>query len=220
MTYLKHSKLYFVILVCFLAFGCDNSSVSDSSTKSTSTARAGKPEVKAAPPVPKVQPGEEIAVIETDFGKVKIQLYPDVAPKHVENFKKLINEGFYNGLAFHRAVPDLIIQGGDPTTKGNDRSLWGMGDDKLPRVNAEFSDRPFVKGTLGAARAQDPNSASTQFFLCVAPYPDWNGQYTNFGQVIEGLSNVQVMSNAPTDAEQKLKDKIVIKRMYLEKYQK
>ena len=136
----------------------------------------------------------------------------------MENFKKLINEGFYNGLAFHRAVPDLIIQGGDPTTKGDDRSLWGMGDDKLPRVNAEFSDRPFVKGTLGAARAQDPNSASTQFFLCVSPYPDWNGQYTNFGQVIEGLSNVQVMSQAPSDGEQKVKDKIIIKRMYLEKY--
>lgn len=217
MTFLKHSKLFLVILVCFLAFGCDSSSVSDSASSSSRPSRA---EPKKAPPIPALQPGEEIVVIETEgFGKVKIQLFPDVAPKHVENFKKLINEGFYNGLAFHRAVPDLIIQGGDPTTKGNDRSLWGMGDDKLPRVNAEFSDRPFVKGTLGAARAQDPNSASTQFFLCVSPYPDWNGQYTNFGQIIEGLSNVQVMSNAPTDAEQKLKDKIVMTKVYLEKYQ-
>ena len=220
MTFLKQITLFFVILICLLAFGCDSSSVSDSSTKATSSSRLGKPEAKAAPPLPKVQPGEEVAVIETEgFGKVKIQLFPDVAPKHVENFKKLINEGFYNGLAFHRVVPDLIIQGGDPTTKGNDRSLWGMGDDKLPRVNAEFSDRPFVRGTLGAARGSDPNSASSQFFLCVSPYPDWNGQYTNFGQVIEGLSNVQVMSQAPADAKQTVNEKIVIKRMYLEKYQ-
>lgn len=218
---MKHSKLFLVILACFFIFGCESNSSSVSDSSSSSSSRPGLPAVKTAPPLPKVQPGEEIVVIETEGygkGKIKIQLFSDVAPKHVENFKKLINEGFYNGLAFHRAVPDLIIQGGDPTTKGNDRSLWGMGDDKLPRVNAEFSDRPFIKGTLGAARAQDPNSASTQFFLCVSPYPDWTGQYTNFGQVIEGISNVQVMSNAATDAEQKLKDKIVITRMYLEKY--
>jgi cyclophilin family peptidyl-prolyl cis-trans isomerase len=216
MNFLKHVTFLFVISVCFLAFGCDNSSVSEPGTAS----RANRTEPKKAPPIPALQPGDEIVVIETEgFGKVKIQLFPDVAPKHVENFKKLINEGFYNGLAFHRAVPNLIVQGGDPTTKGDNRSLWGMGDDKLPRVNAEFNDRPFVRGTLGAARAQDPNSASTQFFICVSEYPDWNGQYTNFGQVIEGISNVQVMTMAPTDAEQKLQGKIVMQRVYLEKYQ-
>ena len=175
--------------------------------------------MKTAAPVPKIQPGEEIVVIETDgFGKVKIQLFPDVAPKHVENFKKLINEGFYNGLAFHRAVPNLIVQGGDPTTKGNDREKWGSGDEALPKINAEFNDRPFIKGTLGAARANDPNSASSQFFLCVSDYPDWTGQYTNFGQVLQGISNVQVMTMAPTGPDEKVKDKIIMKRVYLEKY--
>ena len=214
MTFLKHSILSLVILVCLVVAGCE------STTAPLSNSTAGTPEVKTAPAIPKPQPGDDIVVIETDFGTVKIQLFPDVAPKHVENFKKRINEGFYNGLAFHRAVPNLIVQGGDPNTKDKDRSTWGMGDESLPKVNAEFNDRAFVKGTLGAARASDPNSASTQFFLCVSEYPDWNGQYTNFGQVISGLSNVQVMTMAETDAKQTLKDKIVMKKVYLEKYQK
>lgn len=216
MTFLKHSIFSLVILVCLIGAGCESTTAPPSSSTST----AAKSEVKTAPPIPKVQPGEEIVVIETDFGKVKIQLFPDVAPKHVENFKKRISEGFYNGLAFHRAVPNLIVQGGDPNTKDKDRSTWGMGDESLPKINAEFNDRPFIKGTLGAARAQDPNSASTQFFLCVEPFPQWDGQYTNFGQVIEGISNVQVMTMAETDDEQKLKDKIVMRKVYLEKYQK
>ena len=212
MTFLKHSILSLVIFISLFAFGCDANNTTSSGSSSSA------PGVKKAPPIPKVQPGEEIVVIETDFGKVKIQLFPDVAPRHVENFKKLINEGFYNGLAFHRAVPNLIVQGGDPNTRDKDRSTWGMGDESLPKVNAEFSDRPFVKGTLGAARASDPNSASTQFFLCVEPFPQWDGQYTNFGQVIEGISNVQVMTMAPTEADEKLKDKIVMRKVYLEKY--
>jgi peptidyl-prolyl cis-trans isomerase B (cyclophilin B) len=213
MTFLKHSTLSLVILVCLIVTGCE------STTAPPSSSTAGNATVKKAPPIPKVQPGEEIVVIETEFGKVKIQLFPDVAPKHVENFKKRISEGFYNGLAFHRAVPNLIVQGGDPNTKDKDRSTWGMGDESLPKINAEFNDRPFVKGTLGAARASDPNSASTQFFICVEPFPQWDGQYTNFGQVIEGINNVQVMTMAPTEPDEKLKDKIVMRKVYLEKYQ-
>ncbi len=202
MTFLKHSILSLVILVCLIVTGCESTTAPP----------------KAAPPIPKLQPGEEIVVIETEFGKVKIQLFPDVAPKHVENFKKRISEGFYNGLAFHRAVPNLIVQGGDPNTKDKDRSTWGMGDESLPKINAEFNDRPFIKGTLGAARATDPNSASTQFFICVEPFPQWDGQYTNFGQVIEGINNVQIMTMAPTESDEKLKDKIVMRKVYLEKY--
>lgn len=225
MTFLKHSIFSLLVLVCLVAAGCE-STTAPPSNSSSSLSRAGKPEVKTAPPIPKLQSGEEVVVIETEsFGKVKIQLFPDVAPKHVENFKKLINEGFYNGLAFHRVIPDNIIQGGDPTTRSNDRRRWGTGEPGQTTVPAELSDRPFVKGTLGAARSQDYNSASSQFFLCYSAAPMWDGEYTNFGQVIEGISNVQIMSNAPRDPEtvgrgDTVQDKIVIKRMYLEKYQK
>ena len=207
---------------CLLIVGCNSGgSVVKTSPSPTPSiyARSSKPEVKTAPPLPKLQPGEEVAVIETAQGKIKLQLFADIAPKHVENFKKLINEGFYNGLAFHRATPNLMIQGGDPNSKTNDREKWGLGDEKLEKVNAEFSDRPFVKGTLGAARgAFDPNSASTQFFICASAYPSWAGQYTNFGQVIAGQDIVQAMSKAPTDNQERLKNKVVMKRVYLEKY--
>lgn len=220
MTALQHSLL--VILGCLVMAGCKSSdtATTDSPKPSPSSryARVSKPEVKTAPPISKVQPGEEIAVIDTDRGKIKIQLFSDIAPKHVEHFKKLINEGFYNGLAFHRAVPKLLIQGGDPNSKSNDRNTWGMGDEKLEKVNAEFSDRPFIKGSLGAARGFDPNGASTQFFICVGPYPSWTGQYTNFGQVIAGESTVQAIATSPTDNRERLKNKVVMKKVYLEKY--
>ena len=205
MTFLKHPSCALAILICLVVLGCQSIVAQ---------------EVKTSSPTPKVQPDEEIVVIVTKYGKVKIQLFPDVAPKHVENFKKLIKQGFYNGIAFHRAIPTLFVQGGDPNTKSKDRSTWGMGDDKLEKINAEFNDRAFVKGTLGAARAQDPNSASTQFFICVNAYPNWNGAYTNFGQVIAGIRTVEQMTMAPTDRQERLKAKIVMTKVYLEKYQK
>lgn len=224
MTFLKLATLSLTILVCLVLAGCDSNKLVVTNAPAptpSSSVRPGKPEVKTAPPVPKLQPGEEIAVIETAQGKIKIQLYSDIAPKHVEHFKKLINEGFYNGVAFHRAVPNLMVQGGDPNTKTNDRDKWGSGDDKLEKVNAEFSDRPVVKGTVAAARnAYDPHSASTQFFICASPYRAWTGEYTNFGQVISGLDNVPAMTKAPTDNQERLKNKIVMKKVYLEKYQK
>ncbi len=223
MTFLKHTTFALILFGCFGLAGCSSSDsvVTKSPASPSPSSRPGKPEVKTAPPVPALQPGEEIAVIETAQGKLKIQLFSDTAPKHVENFKKLINEGFYNGLAFHRAIPNLMLQGGDPNTKTNDREKWGSGDPGLPKLNAEFSDRPFVKGTLAAARsAYDPHSASTQFFICASPYRAWTGEYTNFGQVISGLESVQAMTKAPTDNQERLKNKIVMKKVYLEKYQK
>lgn len=221
MTFLKQASLSFAILSCLALAGCKSgepvATTSPASSPRPST-RSSKPEVKTAPPLPKLQAGEEIAVIETAQGKIKIQLFSDIAPKHVEHFKQLIKEGFYNGLAFHRAVPKLMVQGGDPNTKTNDREKWGMGDEKLAKVQAEFSDRPFVKGSLGAARGFDPNGASTQFFICASAYPSWAGQYTNFGQVISGQDTVQAMTMAPTDNQERLKNKIVMKKVYLEKY--
>jgi len=196
MNLLKRSKLYLALLLSIFAFACS----------STST--------------PPTASDDEIAVIETDFGKIKIKFFPDVAPKHVENFKKLAREGFYDGLAFHRLIPNGIIQGGDPTTRGGDRSLWGTGLPNQPTVPAEFNSRPFVRGAVGAARkGNDRNSATSQFFICLDAHPEWNGNYTVFGQVIEGLNNVQIISNAPREpGSERPQDKVVMRRVYLEKY--
>jgi peptidyl-prolyl cis-trans isomerase B (cyclophilin B) len=165
---------------------------------------------------------DEAAVFETDYGNFKIALYPDVAPRHVEHFKKLISEKFYDGLGFHRVISDLLIQGGDPLTRGGgNRKIWGKGEDNQPKVPAEFSTRPFIRGSVGAARGDDPNGATSQFFICLRPNPIWNGKYTVFGEVIQGLNNVQIISNAPLQpgTKDQVRDLPVIKRAYLEKRQ-
>jgi cyclophilin family peptidyl-prolyl cis-trans isomerase len=168
-------------------------------------------------PVPEGS-NNEVAVIETDFGKIKIRFYTDLAPQHVAQFKKLARTGFYDGLAFHRVVPEVLIQGGDPTTRGDDRTQWGKGEPGQTQVAAEFNNRPFVRGTLGAARkGNDPDSATSQFFICLRPMPQWNGQYTAFGEVIEGLNTVQIISNAPQEPGSELvRDKVLIRRVTIE----
>jgi len=155
----------------------------------------------------------DVAVMDTDYGQIKIKLNGQAAPKHVENFKKLAREGFYDGLAFHRAVPNLLIQGGDPNTRSDDRSSWGVSAPDQPRVPAEFSDIPFKRGTLGAARGPDVNSATSQFFICLRDNPGWNGQYTVFGDVIEGIDVVEKIASLPTDPRQRLMNKVVIKKV-------
>ena len=158
-----------------------------------------------------------VAVIDTDFGQIKIKLDGDTAPKHVENFKKLAREGFYDGLAFHRAVPNLLIQGGDPNTRTDDRESWGIGAPGQPTIQAEFSQKPFKKGVLGAARrGNDVNSATSQFFVCLRDFPQWNGQYTVFGEVIEGIDVVDKIANQPSDQRQLLVNKVVMKKVTIQ----
>jgi len=213
-------KIMKTIFIAFLlgvfAFACSDNTAGNNSS---SSAPSSMPTPKiAGPPVL----DDEVAVFETDLGNFKIALYPDVAPRHVENFKKLIREKFYDGLGFHRVLPDFIIQGGDPQTRGGgNRAKWGMGDPNQPKVPAEFSTRPYIRGTVGAARAGDPNSASSQFFICLRPNPEWNGKYTVFGEVIQGLNNVQIISNVPLEpgSEDKVRELPMIKRAYLEKRQ-
>ncbi|MFN0084791.1 MAG: peptidylprolyl isomerase, partial [Blastocatellia bacterium] len=206
-------KILTAILLGIFAAGCsDKSTVNDGA--STSSGPGGIPAPKAAgAPVF----DDEVAVFETDMGNFRIALYPDVAPRHVENFKRLIREKFYDGLGFHRVIANNMIQGGDPQTRGGgNRDMWGMGDPGLPRVPAEFSTRPYKRGSIGMARTNDPNSASSQFFITLGPAPQWDGKYTVFGEVVQGIGNVEIISNAPVDGE-KVKDLPVIKRAYLEK---
>ncbi len=117
-------------------------------------------------------------------GRVVIKLRPDLAPKHVAQVKKLTREGFYNGLVFHRVIDGFMAQGGDPTGTGG-------GGSKEPNLPAEFTNSvKFLRGTVGAARTQDPNSANSQFFIMFGPTPSLDGQYTIWGQVVSGMEFV------------------------------
>lgn len=146
---------------------------------------------------PKVQKGD-IAVIETNLGTIKLQLLNDVAPKHVANFEKLADAKFYDGTKFHRVIPGFMIQGGDPNSKGDDRSVMGTGGPGWS-VDAEFNDTNFERGIVGMARSQDPNSAGSQFFIMVSAAPHLNKQYTAFGKVTEGMDIADKIVNLPRD---------------------
>jgi len=169
----------------------------------------------------KPEPDAEAAVIEVEsggvsYGRIVIELYPNVAPKMVERFKTLAREGFYNGVAFHR-VERNVIQGGDPLSKDGDPANDGTGDSPYPDLPAEFSDIEYEPGVVGAARTNDPNSANSQFFITLAPTPQWNNQYTVFGRVIEGLTQARIISGAPTRPGTVNPDpKIVIKSVTLQ----
>lgn len=154
--------------------------------------KAAKPAKGAA------QKGGETAVIETSFGVMKIRFFPDKAPAHVANFKKLAKSGFYNGTTFHRVIPEFMIQGGDPNSKDNDRSNDGSGGPGY-KIKAEFNDTSHKRGIVSMARSQDPNSAGSQFFICVANAEFLDGQYTAFGEVYEGMDVADKIVAVPRD---------------------
>ncbi|MCA0424538.1 MAG: peptidylprolyl isomerase [Proteobacteria bacterium] len=126
---------------------------------------------------------EDILILDTTKGVVKIELRPDLAPGHVEHIKKLVREGFYDGLSFHRVIDGFMAQGGCPQGTGT-------GGSKYPDIRAEFNNAPHVRGTCSMARAQNPNSANSQFFICFDNARFLDGQYTVWGKVIEGMENV------------------------------
>jgi peptidylprolyl isomerase len=135
---------------------------------------------------------ENTLYLDLDDGRVVIQLRPDLAPKHVARIKELAREGFYDGVIFHRVIPGFMAQTGDPTGTGRG------GSDK-PDLPAEFSNEPFARGTLGMARTSDPDSANSQFFINLAPTPHLKGQYTVWGEVIEGMELVdQIEKGEPS----------------------
>ena len=152
----------------------------------------------------------QIAVIETNLGTIVIQLFPDVAPGHVENFVKLAQDGFYDGTTFHRVIPGFMIQGGDPNSKDDDRSNDGQGGPGYT-INAEFNDKPHKRGILSMARAQDPNSAGSQFFIVVADSNFLDGQYTVFGEVIEGMEVADKIVNVEKDGNDNPREKVTMK---------
>ncbi len=142
-----------------------------------------------------------------ELGKIVIKLWPDIAPKHCEFFDARVAEGWYDGSAFHRVIPGFMIQGGDPNSKDQPRNTWGSGGYK-DKVVAEFNNRKHVRGVLSAARTNDPNSFSGQFFLCVADSPWLDNQYTAFGEVVSGMEVADLVVNSPRDAQDNPLEKI------------
>ena len=158
---------------------------------------------------------ETKAVLETPMGEITLAFFPDVAPGHVKNFIDLAKKGFYDGTTFHRVIPDFMIQGGDPNSKSPDRSRHGMGGPGYA-LKAEFNAKPHRRGTLSMARSMNPDSAGSQFFICVTDCPFLNRQYTVFGEVVSGMDAVDKIVSQPRDARDNPLDRIEMKIRIIE----
>jgi peptidyl-prolyl cis-trans isomerase B (cyclophilin B) len=149
------------------------------------------------------------------WGDIELKFYLNVAPNHVKNMVTLAKNTFYDGTTFHRVIPGFMIQGGDPNSKDADRSRHGTGGPGH-HVNAEFSQTPHKRGTLSMARAQDPNSAGSQFFICVADANFLDGQYTAFGEVVNGMEIVDRIVNVQRDGNDNPLQRIEMKLSVIE----
>jgi cyclophilin family peptidyl-prolyl cis-trans isomerase len=152
---------------------------------------------------------DKVAELQTSKGTIVIRFFPDKAPNHVKNFIDLAEQGFYNGTKFHRIIPGFMIQGGDPNTKTGDPNTWGFGGSEK-KVPAEFNDTHHARGIVSAARSQDPNSASSQFFICVADAGFLDRQYTAFGEVTQGMDVADAVVNSPRGAQDRPNDPTTI----------
>jgi peptidyl-prolyl cis-trans isomerase B (cyclophilin B) len=162
---------------------------------STLFATAGAEE-KRETPSPKNN-SNEVAVIKTNEGEMVIEFWTDAAPDTVENFKKLARQGFYDGTTFHRIVKGFMIQGGDPNSKDPAKeSSYGQGDPGY-KIKAEFNNHSHDRGVISMARSADPDSAGSQFFICLAPVRRLDGQYTTFGKLIKGDDVLEKIGNTP-----------------------
>ena len=138
------------------------------------------------------------ALIETNFGNIKIKLLPEIAPETVRNFVTLATSNFYDGTLFHRVIPNFMIQGGDPNTKESDKSVWRQGGPGY-NLKAEFNSRSHLRGIVSMARASDPDSAGSQFFIVTSDSTFLDKQYTVFAEVVEGLEIADKIVNLPRD---------------------
>ena len=163
---------------------------------------AKKPEAVVPPPLPSIaapaevaaNPANNLTLELSNGGKVVIQMRPDLAPHHVERIQALVRQGFYNGLSFHRVIPGFMAQGGDP--KGD-----GSGGSSLPDLKAEFTNMPYFRGTVAAARADSPDSANSQFFIMFDPNIGLEKKYTVWGRVISGMDAVDKIAPGEPPAE-------------------
>jgi len=166
----------------------------------------------------------EVAVITTEYGDMVVEFFEEAAPKHVESFKLHTKNGYYDGTIFHRVIPGFMIQGGDPNTKSDNNASYGTGghaakyfgigseENKASwNLPAEFNDISHNRGILSMARSTDPNSGGSQFFICAASAPHLNGQYTVFGQVVQGDQVIDQIVNLPRDARDNPNRRVAMK---------
>jgi peptidylprolyl isomerase len=151
---------------------------------------------------------DNVIVMELKYGKVLIELYPEIAPEHVKRIKTLSSEGFYDNIVFHRVIDGFMVQTGDPTGTGS-------GGSKLPNLKAEFNSIDHVRGVLSMARSANPDSANSQFFIMLADSPHLNHQYTAFGRVIEGMEFVDKIKKGDSRNNGMVQDPDSIIRMRL-----
>lgn len=208
MKSLLYGVLFIALAGCTQAgSGGDGTTAQSDSTASTSTATetsATESPMTSATPAPAAQEKSDmseyqnkIVELHTEAGQINLRFFPDIAPNHVKNFIDLAKSGFFDGTKFHRTIPGFVIQGGDPLTKTDNVRAWGTGgSDK--NVKAEFNPTPHKRGILSMARANDPDSASSQFFICVADVPSLDNKYTVFGEVTSGMDVADKIVTAAT----------------------
>ena len=201
------------VCLAFVLFAAGCGGEQKQAEKTFDDGEAGAPVKKGVRP----EPDAEAAVIETDYGRIVVELYPNLAPRMVERFKTLAGQKFYDGTSIHRIDPELgIIQGGDPNSRDAVPENDGTGSSGLPNLPAEFSDVLYERGIVGAARAQDVNSANCQFFVTLKRQPAFDNRYTVFGRVIDGLPNADVIAgDKVTEGTSRPAVKIMVKSVTL-----
>jgi peptidyl-prolyl cis-trans isomerase B (cyclophilin B) len=181
-------RLFIAAFLCFGLAGLTAARAEDKAAAKTETKKEEKSPVST----------NEVAVIKTTKGEMVIEFWPDVAPKTVENFKKLAKDGFYDGTAFHRIVKGFMVQGGDPLTKdASMEARWGTGDPGY-KIKAEFNQRSHQFGVLSMARSANPDSAGSQFFICLGDASFLDGKYTSFGKVLKGEDVLKALGEVQT----------------------
>lgn len=214
--------LFLVLILSFFPAACNNNQANSNKTTAANDPRPVPPFTANAKPIADA----EIAVIETEgYGTIKMELYSNIAPKMVAQFKALANEGFYNGVTFHR-INSSVIQGGDPNSKDDNPTNDGAGSSNKPNVSAEFNDIPYDVGIVGAARRgaggglteqQGWETANCQFFIMLKREPRFDKLYTVFGKVIEGMNEVRIIAGAPvTPGTERPAEKIGIKSITIQ----
>lgn len=197
---MKTAKLFIVIILAVL--------IAQTASAEIKSKKFTKEEIKNM--------ADTRAIIETKFGNIELKFFPDVAPNHVNNFIGLAKKGFYDNTIFHRVIPGFMIQGGDPNSKNPNKASHGTGGPGYS-VKAEFNDKSHVRGILSMARSADPDSAGSQFFICVSDAPFLDKQYTVFGSVVSGMDVADKIVGQPRDPRDNPNERIEMKVKIVEK---